>query len=787
MSQSLKVLFIEDEEDDVLLLANALSKGGYAVSADRVDNAAAMEDALAREEWDLIICDYHVAFNFEAPDALKILKAAGDDVPFIVVSGHVNEDVVVDTIRLGACDYLLKDNLRRLIPSVQRALEEYESKRLVRASEQRRQLLMEQSVDILGVLDAEGRFVEVSSSVRILLGYEPVEFIGRPLAFLVHPEDHRSVCAGLEEARDGQAFHDQECRFFNRVGAVVDMSWSGRWSADEELFFVVGRDITERRIAARRLERDARLMEIAGSMARLGAWSIDVPSMKIHWSAEVCALHGCTPEQVPNLEDAMSFYLPEHQILIRQAVYGAIQEGKPYDLELQMVGRNGQQRWVRTIGRIERDGAENITRIYGALQDITPMKESVAKIKQALVREKELAREAQAGNRAKSEFLAVMSHEIRTPMNGILGFAELLQKHPDLPEECRENVLTISQSGEALLRILDDMLDFSRLEAGRVLVSKDRFSPAELAGKIRTLFAPAAKEKDLKFSLVVGDNMPELVEGDSPKLRRVLLNVVGNAVKFTDSGHVKIRLTFEEASSRIEFRVEDSGIGITAERLESIFQPFVQVDSSISRPYGGAGLGLAVSRRLARLMGGDLKVESEPKVGSVFILNIPAHLPAGDQKATATADPELSPSFADEHPLKILLVEDDRINLKLISMVMKRMGYQVFTARNGLEAVEAYQDKHPDCILMDIQMPCMDGIEATQRIRTLEMEKGHPQAFIVALTANIFPADQQRCFDAGMNLYLNKPVKHSAIARSLLEADRFLRSRLRGKSKLSAS
>lgn len=778
MNTPLKVLFIEDEENDVFLLSNVLTKGGYDLEIGQVVNARDMKEALVREPWDLIICDYHVAFNFEAPDVLHILRATGHDIPLIVVSGHVTEEIVIDTIRLGARDYLLKDNLRRLVPSVQRALEEHASRRLMRMTERRRELLMAQSLDILGVIDVEGEFVEVSASIESILGYTADEIIGRSVSFLVHPEDQLASSHDFEKAKAGVPFRDNEYRFFHRSGRVVDMAWSARWSEEEQLLFVVGRDITERRVVARRLEENARLIEIAGSMARLGAWAIDLPSLKVVWSDEVCALHGVSPDRVPNLEEAMSFFVPEHHPLLRQAVYGALQEGKPYDLELQMIAADGVERWVRTIGHIEKDEDGNVRRIFGALQDISSIRENVSRLKQALVREKELAREAQAGNRAKGEFLAVMSHEIRTPMNAILGFAELLLQHPDLPDECRENVRTISQSGEALLSILDDMLDFSRLEAGRVHVSRDLFSPEELAGKIHTLLSSLAREKSLEFFVDVAPGVPAFVEGDSPKLRRTLLNVVGNAIKFTDQGRVRIGVGFDPARTRLEFRVEDTGIGIRKERIEAIFHPFVQVDSSISRPYGGAGLGLAVSRRLARLMGGELLAESEPGQGSCFILQVPVGLPKeGGQEKVGKEPDVLTASFAHHHPLRILLVEDDGINLKLTSTVMERMGYEVLTARNGIEAVEICQEEHPDCILMDIQMPCMDGIEATRKIRSLESETGSDQAFIIALTANICPADQQRCFDAGMNLYLNKPVRHAAIARSLVEADQFVRHR----------
>ena len=426
---------------------------------------------------------------------------------------------------------------------------------------------------------------------------------------------------------------------------------------------------------------------------------------------------------------------------------------------------------------VVRDESEKPLRMIGISWDVTEERIREEKLSEALSREKELAREALAGDRAKSEFLAVMSHEIRTPMNGILGFAQLLSQDPSLTSDSRNYAQIIMQSGEALLRILDDALDFSRLEAGRVQIEKSRFSPREMLKSIRALLVQRASEKELKLHIVVDDGIPEHLEGDAGRLRQVLLNLVGNGIKFTERGCVTLGLRPSPGRSStgaltFEFSVKDTGLGITPGQIERIFKPFTQADSGNSRRYGGTGLGLSISRSLTELMGGTLTVQSQPGQGSEFFVAVPLDVPEQSSDiATGTPPEPLDVAFANKHPLRILLVEDDRENLKLVLTLIRRLGYEPLAARNGREAVEIYQREQPSCLLMDLRMLEMDGIEATEKIRALEMASGNgKRAFIAALTADVFPAGRQRCIDAGMNAYLNKPVKLSALAEVLTKA-----------------
>jgi len=311
------------------------------------------------------------------------------------------------------------------------------------------------------------------------------------------------------------------------------------------------------------------------------------------------------------------------------------------------------------------------------------------------------------------------------------------------------------------------VLDFSRIEAGRLKIEKVAVSPSALLDEITALFALQIREKGLDFQLSVAGDVPPLVLGDPGRIRQILVNLVGNAVKFT--AHGTIRLGVRRSDVRLDFFVHDSGSGITSDKIEKIFEPFTQADSSIARNHGGAGLGLTISRRLAGLMGGELNLRSEPGHGTEISLLLP--LEPAEAAVTATAPPR-PPLAAPPPPLTVLVVEDDPVNLKLIVLMLCRLGYDPLTARNGVEAVRIYQETRPACILMDVQMPEMDGIEATRRIRQLERDADATPTFISALTANILPEVRDRCFEVGVDFFLNKPLKNQAIADMLRQAAR---------------
>ena len=381
-----------------------------------------------------------------------------------------------------------------------------------------------------------------------------------------------------------------------------------------------------------------------------------------------------------------------------------------------------------------------------------------------LARAKEAAEES---NQLKSEFLANMSHEIRTPMNGVLGMAELLQTTP-LSTDQREYVDVIHGSASALLAIINDILDLSRIEAGKLELHAE---PADLRGIVSaviTLLAPKAAEKRLDLRYTAAANIPSHFLCDAGRVRQILLNLVGNAVKFTERGTVDISVEFceEGGAPAIEFRIKDTGIGIPEHLHKRLFRPFVQGDGSMTRKHGGNGLGLSISAQLVSLMAGTIGMSSRPNEGSTFWFRIP-YVECATPAAPAPAVlPVAEPALVSNGKIEILVVDDHPMNLKLMQGFIQKLGCACLIARNGREGVDAWASRPVTAVFMDCQMPVMDGFEATAEIRRLEGETRHTP--IIAMTANALVGDREKCLAAGLDDYMSKPVKLAQL-RTLIE------------------
>ncbi len=505
------------------------------------------------------------------------------------------------------------------------------------------------------------------------------------------------------------------------------------------------------------LHETSELLLESQSLARVGGWSLDIATHELEWTDETYRIHDATPRSfVPTVEQAIGFYVPSYVPVIEAAVKNAIASAQPFDHELELITTIGRRIWVRATGRPLVENGQ-VTRVVGAFQDITAVRTAAAELLEA----KEAA---EAANEAKGRFLATMSHEIRTPMNAVIGYTNLLESTP-LDETQREYLRIIERSGQALMALINDVLDYAQIEADRVEIEAIDFDLHESVNDIARMLAPTAIEKRIELRAVVSNGLPRFVNGDITRLGQVLLNLINNAVKFTERGSVTLAAQpVADADDRIRFEVRDTGIGIAQDRIGQLFEEFTQADASTRRRFGGTGLGLAISRRIVELMGGEIGASSTVGRGSTFWFTVP--LPASKSAATAEdpqgasneTDPAVESTAGRRH---VLLAEDNPINQRLAREFLTAMGCDVTVVDDGAQAVEAVSQTDYSLVLMDCLMPEMDGFEATRLIRELERKGARPATPIVALTANAQPGDRERCREAGMDDHLGKPFRRS--------------------------
>ncbi|MDR3703184.1 MAG: PAS domain S-box protein [Candidatus Sulfopaludibacter sp.] len=695
-------------------------------------------------------------------DQLEVLRAAG--VPGTLETVHRRKDGSL--VHVSVCVSAIKNAAGEIVGSsgiLRDVSGRVQAERRLRESEERFRIMADGCPALMWVTDAGGEVQFINRAYREFGGATFEEVEGGKWQLLIHPDDAPEYLATFRNAIKERSRFRTEVRARRADG---EWRWMAsyaepRFSPDGEFLGHVGLspDITERKLAESALQSSEEKFRQLAENIREVFWMMSPEGREVLYvSPAYEAVWGRTCESL--YQNPMSWaeaIHPDdgeraHQIFARQL------RGETVDSEYRIRTPDGREKWIRDRAFPVRDRAGQLIRVAGIAEEFTERKRHEAELIQARV-------DADAANRAKSRFLANMSHEIRTPMNGVMGMLQLLQGTDLSAEQGRYADMALS-SARSLLTLIDDILDLSKIEARKISLERMNFNVRRTIDEVVQLLAVPAHAKGLRLTASVSPETPSLLCGDPYRLRQVLNNLCGNAIKFTERGEVRVEAALESMApvqATLRFTIADTGIGIQQEQAAVLFSPFVQADSSTTRKYGGTGLGLAICKHLAEMMGGAIGFDSRPGQGSTFWFT-----------ATFDTAPAASPCVTDHvqngpamvrrgWKRRVLVVEDNAVSREVAVAQLEKLGYSAGHASGGAEAVTALRQESYDLVLMDCEMPDMDGFETTRRIRL----SGRAALPIVALTANAMAGDRERCLREGMNDYLAKPLEIQPLAEML--------------------
>lgn len=617
----------------------------------------------------------------------------------------------------------------------------------------------------MALVSPEGRWIRVNRALCEILGYSEKELKSLSFQDLTAPEDLETDLGFVREMLEGRReTYQMEKRYRHAKGHLVwtllSVSLARKPDGSPLYFISQVQDLTERKRTE--AERD-RFFEV--SLDLLAVVGVDGYLRQVNpaWTHVL----GWSHEELL-ARPVLDFVHPDDQAGIQRAREDLLAGHPVLELENRYRCKRGGYRWLswRSFG-LPDQGA-----IFAIARDVTAQKQVEEQRRRLTNRLREARDAAVAANRAKSEFLAMMSHEIRTPMNAVVGFGDLLRETPLTPEQA-DFVDSIQKAGLNLIEIINGILDLSKMEAGKQEIHIQPFDFRVVVDEVHALLSPLARARGLRFEKEVAADIPRHLEGDASAIKRVLTNLIGNAIKFTEKGSVRIEVTrsASEECPMLEILVSDTGVGIDDATLDRLFRPFVQGDSSLRRKFGGTGLGLSISRHLAEAMGGTLSARGRnDSPGAAFLFTLPL-VESGESVVSLPArriEPRDIPTG-----LRILLAEDNAVNRNLMTTLLKRLGCTCEAVTDGARALEKVRGTFYDVILMDVQMPGMDGWEATRAIR--RHEQAHPgcgRSYIIGQTAYATSEDTARCREAGMDVHLGKPITLTRLAEALSRVPR---------------
>ncbi|HEY3443392.1 MAG TPA: PAS domain S-box protein [Paludibaculum sp.] len=639
-------------------------------------------------------------------------------------------------------------------------------------------VVFDSSNALIVVLDLQGRLIRWNRRCEEITGFHESDLRNKRILHLIEEEREAAEVEGfIEMVPSGKAPVAGINRIRTQDGRTLHISWTASMmrsdAGNAEFLVVTGADITKQVLAERQKHQLAMELRAVWESAGDSMIFVDGTGLIVAANPAFCAMSCMSREQLEGVffTGALCEWPGHEEAELERFRREFAERSVPPNLVRQYRLQGEQQLWLEiTNSFLERPNQaplllmvlRNITNRVQAEQELRATNEF---LETTTLWAREMAASAEMASLAKSEFLANVSHEIRTPMNGILGMTELALM-TELTAEQQEYLQLVRHSADALLSLLDDLLDLSKAEAGRMELQPAPFRLRETMEHIMRPLCHRGSARGLEVTWQIDPDVPELLLGDAGRLRQILINLAGNSIKFTDGGFVKVEVCSRRRTGglwAISFVVRDSGIGIPAQRLGEIFEPFTQIDSSSTRRRGGTGLGLSISNKLVELMGGRLYVSSEECNGSAFAFTI--QIPVATGGEPVGGEPSTIPARS-QAGLRVLVAEDNAINQRLILRMLDRAGHAATLVGTGREAVEAVELNSFDLVLMDVQMPDLDGIQATVQIRDRESAQD-THLPIIAMTAHAMPGDRERCLAAGMDAYLSKPLRFDSLISAI--------------------
>ena len=627
-------------------------------------------------------------------------------------------------------------------------------------SEKKYREVVENVKEIIFQTDTDGNWLFLNNAWEEITGYSVEESLGQLFVKYVHPDDRQRNMDLFEPMiMRKKDYCRHQIRYLTKDGGFRWVEVFARLGLNEknETTGTYGtlQDITERKQAEEELEQISTRLSLATRAGRVGVWDYDLVNNILLWDDEMFALYGISRENFNGAYETWKAGIhPDDLARFDKGIMMAISGEKELDTEFRVVWPDGAIHNIRALATVLRNHTGKAFRMIGTNWDITEQKKAEVVLLNA-------KHEAEAANKAKSIFLANMSHEIRTPLNAIIGFSQLMNRDPLLTPAQKEYNISIIRAGEHLLALINDILELSKMEAGHVELNPTNVDLYSLFNDIQMIFKERAQSKHLKFTFETASDLPQYVIVDDGKLRQIFVNLIGNAIKFTDKGSIVVRARREkinENTSNLVVEIQDSGMGISKDEFGKLFKQFEQTSSGINKS-SGTGLGLALSRELAIIMGGNISLTSEGGKGSVFTFYVEIK-----EGKTETVEKKSTKRVIcidkGEQSYRILVADDREENLQVVVNLLKLVGFETNEAVNGEDAIKKFEEWDPHLILMDMRMPVLDGYEATRIIKSSKKGKTIP---IIALTASSFEEERTKTIALGMQGYIRKPFQESEL------------------------